>query len=287
MPLDQIDVDALPDDAHEMSFFDHIDELRGHIIRSVIAIMVVTIGVFAAKDFVFGTIIFGPKNPDFITYRVLCWFSHFIGAGEKICITPTPFDVQGVDIGEAFTLHITASMVLGIIVSFPYIFWEVWRFVRPGMRRKEATSTFTLIAVCSLLFFFGVAFGYFVIAPSGINFLAGYNLPGVVNQPRISSYVNYLILFVLPTGITFEMPVVVYFLAQLGIVSADGMRSWRRYAIVIILIVAAIITPGPDIMSQLLVGVPLYVLYEASVGIAAREDKKRAQRELLAETEGL
>ena len=243
------------------------------------------IGVFMAKDFVFGTIIFGPKSPDFITYRVLCWFSHAIGAGEKICITPTPFEVQGVDIGEAFTLHITASMVLGCILAFPYIFWEIWRFVRPGMRRKEATSTITLISVCSFLFFFGVAFGYFVIAPSGINFLAGYNLPGVINQPRISSYVNYLILFVLPTGITFEMPVVIYFLSQLGIVSAAGMRSWRRYAIVIILIVAAIITPGPDIMSQLLVGVPLYVLYEASVNIAAREDRKRAQKALLEESE--
>ncbi len=281
MPLDQIDVDNLPDDPRDMSFLDHLEELRWHILRALAAIVVVAIGVFFAKDFVFHNIIFGPKNADFVTYRALCWFSHTIGAGDKICITPTAFDVQGVDIGEAFTLHLMVSAVLGLIIAFPYVFWELWRFVRPGLRSGEASNIESVVAVCSLLFFFGVAFGYFVIAPSGINFLAGYQIPGVINQPRLSSYVNYLILFVLPPGITFELPVVVYFLAKVGVVSSKMMRDYRRHAIIVTLLVAAIITPGPDIMSQLLVGIPLYLLYEASVGVAANvERKKRAAEQI-------
>jgi sec-independent protein translocase protein TatC len=275
MALDQIDVDNLPDDEREMSFFEHIEELRWHIMRSLLAITVITIIVFCAKDFVFNTVIFGPRHADFPTYKILCWLSHYLGAGEKGCVTPIATTLKTIDMAEAFTMHFTVSIVLGFIVAFPYIFWEFWRFIRPGLRAGEANTAQGIVAVCSGLFFTGVAFGYFVIAPSGINFLMGYALPGVENDARLGSYINYMILFVLPSGLTFELPLVVYFLAKLGIVSSAGMREYRRYAIVITLIVAAIITPGPDVMSQMLVGVPLYLIYEASVLIAAREERKR------------
>jgi sec-independent protein translocase protein TatC len=273
--LDQIDVDNLPDDEREMSFFEHIEELRWHIMRSLLAVTVITVIVFCAKDFVFKTIIFGPRQPDFLTYRVLCWLSHYFGAGDTGCITPISTTLKTIDMAEAFTMHFTVSIALGFITAFPYIFWEFWRFIRPGLRAGEANSAQGVVAVCSGLFFLGVAFGYFVIAPSGINFLMGYTLPGVENDARLGSYINYMILFVLPSGLTFELPLIVYFLAKLGIVSSAMMREYRRYAIVITLIVAAIITPGPDVMSQMLVGVPLYMIYEASVLIAAREERKK------------
>jgi sec-independent protein translocase protein TatC len=275
--LDQVDIDNLPDNDHEMSFFDHLEELRWHIIRALIAIMIMTVVVFLSKEFIFDTIIFGPRHADFPTYRLVCWISHYLGAGDKGCVTPFAGTLKTIDMAEAFTMHFTVSIVLGFISTFPYIFWEFWRFIRPGLRINEASNARGIVAVCSALFFFGVAFGYFVIAPSGINFLMGYTLPGVENEARLGSYISYLILFVLPSGVTFELPLVVYFLAKLGIVSSASMREYRRYAVIITLIVAAIITPGPDVMSQMLVGVPLYLIYEASVLVAAREERRQAK----------
>ena len=282
MPLDQIDVDT--HDEHEMSFLDHLEELRWHILRSVVAVAVIALACFGFQGWIFDTVIFGPRHPNFATYVVTCWLSRTLGLGNGICLEPVKFEAQTTEMGEAFLLSMTVSLVLGFIVAFPYVFWEFWRFISPGLRMSERRRASSIIFWSSLLFFIGVLFGYFVVAPFGINFLTGYEIPGVVNQPKLASYVNYLILFVLPMGIVFELPLLTFFLAQLSIVTAKLMRSVRRYAVVIILLVAGIITPGPDIVSQLLVGIPLYALYEVSIIVAMRVERRRRLAGLAVET---
>ncbi len=274
MPLDQIDVDNLPDNAKEMSFLEHLEELRWHIIRSIIVVAIFAILAYINIDFLFEKVIFGPRYANFATYQFLCWLSHLAGLGEKLCIQPASSEVITTGIGEAFTMSLTVAMSIGLIAAFPYMFWEVWRFVRPGLKGVEANAASGIIFIGSFLFFLGVLFGYFVIAPAGINFLVGYKVMGVANKSTLDSYINYMLLFVLPPGATFELPLVTYFLARFGLVTADFMRKYRRYAILAVLIVAAIITPGPDIMSQVLVAIPLYLLYEASIAVAAKYYKK-------------
>lgn len=290
MPLDQIDVgddyykgdespQALPSGGKEMSFLDHLEELRWHIIRSLIAIVAVGITLFLLKDFVFGTVIFGPKNQDFLSYRLICALSNAVGLGDGMCFTPVAFTLETVDLGEQFLTHIKASFILGFIVAFPYVFFEFWRFISPGLYEKERKAVRGIVFICSFLFFLGVSFGYFVISPFAVNFLAGYQIADVATAPRLSSFVNYMIMFTAPAGIIFELPIVVYFLAKIGLVTASMMRSYRRHAIVIILMVAAIITP-PDVVTQLLIGIPLFVLYEISIVIAKRIERQQAAEEL-------
>ncbi|MEY4925694.1 MAG: hypothetical protein RI894_130, partial [Bacteroidota bacterium] len=226
-----------------MSFLDHLEELRWHIIRSLLVIVVFAVIAYINIDFLFEKVIFGPRYADFATYQFLCWFGHLAGLGEKICIQPATSEVITTGIGEAFTMSLTVAMSIGLIAAFPYIFWEAWRFVRPGLKGGEANAATGIIFIGSFLFFLGVLFGYFVIAPAGINFLVGYKVAGVANKSTLDSYINYMLLFVLPPGATFELPLVTYFLARFGLVTAEFMRKYRRYAILIVLIVAAIITP--------------------------------------------
>lgn len=260
----------------EMSFFDHLDELRKNILRSVVSIIIVGVVLFMLKDFVFDKIIFAAKNTQFASYRFTCWLSDALGMGESICLKPTNFTLITTQLGEAFILHLKVSVVGGFIVAFPYVFYEFWKFISPGLLPEEQKYTKGVVFVCSFLFLTGVLFGYFVISPFAINFLAGYGINEVSNTVTISSYVNYMIMFTLPTGLAFELPLVVYYLAKLGIVTPAFMRQYRRHAFVILLVLAAIITP-PDVITQVLIGMPLYFLYEVSIKIAAREEKKREQ----------
>jgi len=280
---DQIDVDqALPKGEKEMSFLDHLEELRWHLVRSILAIVVIAIVIFLAKDFVFHSIIFAPKYKDFITYRAICKLSHILGLGDSMCFFPPEFNFITPVLGELFITHIKTSIMLGVVLSFPYIFWEIWRFVRPGLYEKERNVTRGVVSICSILFLLGVLFGYFVISPFAVTFLAGYQIQGVTATPSLSSYVNYMIMFTVPAGLVFELPMVVYFLAKVGLVTADFMRRYRRHSIVIILTVAAIVTP-PDVMTQFLIGIPLYFLDEASIFIAVRIEKQQAAKELALE----
>lgn len=275
MPLDQQhEMERLQKERAEMSFFDHLSELRKHILRSVLAIGAFGVVAFMNKDLVFHTLIFGPRNPDFPTYRVLCGASHSFGLGDKMCISPVEFEILPRQLGEVLMQHLYVSFWLGFIVAFPVIFWEFWKFVSPGLHDHERRAVRGVVVICSLLFFLGVMFGYYVIAPFSINFLAGYTLDGVVMSPTLDSYVTYMTMFTLPTGLIFEMPIVAYFLAKIGLVGPAFLRSFRRYAIVAILIVAAIITP-PDVVSQTLVGIPLYLLYEVSILVVARVQRRR------------
>lgn len=266
-----------------MSFFDHISELRVHILRSALAIAVIGVVCFLNKDFVFNKVIFGPRHADFITYKLLCDFSHWSGAGEVMCFTPPVFNLITRQLGEVLMQHLYVSFWLGVILAFPFIFWEFWKFVRPGLLDSERRAVRGVVGICTALFLLGVSFGYFVIAPFSISFLAGYTLEGLEVSPTLDSYVTYMTMFTLPTGLIFEMPILAYFLAKIGLIGPAFLRNNRRQAIVVILIVAAIITP-PDVVSQTLVTIPLYGLYEASIIVVARVQRQREKEMAMAES---
>ncbi|TNE47189.1 MAG: twin-arginine translocase subunit TatC [Bacteroidetes bacterium] len=275
MALDQLhEAERIRQERGEMSFFEHIAELRRHILRSVVAIAVVGTVCFINKDFIFHTLIFGPRNPDFPTYQFLCHISQAIGLGEKLCFTPIEFTIITRQLGEILMQHLYVSFWLGFIGAFPFILWEFWKFIQPGLHESERRVVRGVVGICSLLFLVGVGFGYFVIAPFSINFLAGYSIDGAQVSPTLDSYVTYMTMFTIPTGLIFEMPVVAYFLTKIGVVGYRSLQSFRRHAVVVILIVAAIITP-PDVVSQTIVGIPLYFLYEVSILVSKRVQKRR------------
>ncbi len=252
----------------EMTFLDHLEELRWHIVRAVAALLVFAITVFMFKTFVFEEIIFAPKHSDFWTYRFICSLS------ELMCFGPPEFDLITRELGEQFFVHIKVSMWLGFILASPYVFWEVWRFIRPGLYDTERRAASGLVLICSLLFLTGVLFGYFVISPFAITFLAGYQVGAdAISSPTLASFVNYMTMFTLPVGFIFELPILVYFLARIGLLSAEFMKTYRRHAIIVILLLAAIITP-PDVLTQFLIGIPIFILYEISIVIARRTQQK-------------
>jgi len=273
MALDQVDVDNYEEQQEkEMSFLEHLEELRWHIVRSVVAIVVVGIVSFLIPNVIFDKIIFGPKNDWFLSYKAICNLSELLGMGTDLCITPKEFQVIATELGERFIVHIKVSMMFGFVAAFPYVFYQFWSFIAPGLHDKERKAASGVVFVCSFLFITGVLFGYFVISPFAINFLVGYEINDVASTVTLSSYVSYMIMFTIPTGIVFELPVVVYFLAKVGLVTAEFMKSYRRHAFVVILVLAAFITP-PDVVTQFLIGIPLYILYEISIVIAKRVQK--------------
>lgn len=272
MPLDQYQEE---EEEGGMSFLDHLEALRWHLFRSVSAILIFTVMAFIAKSFVFGIVILGPSKVDFVTYRWLCSVSDYFGI-PALCIDELPFTIQSRQMTGQFSMHVTSSLVVGFIASFPYVFWEVWRFISPGLYDQEKNAARGAVFFVSMLFFLGAAFGYFILSPLSINFLSNYQLdPSILNEFDISSYVSTLTMLVLASAIMFQLPVVVYFLAMSGLVTSKMLKSYRRHSIVVILILAAIITP-PDVISQILIAMPILVLYEAGIQIAKRLEKKRA-----------
>lgn len=267
MALDQVDVDKLGKTGQvEMSFLDHLEALRWHLLRSIVAIVVCGIVVFMAKDFVFDVVIFGPRQADFITYRVMCALS------ETLCFEPPEFQIITRDLAEKFLVHFKSSIVLGFVVAFPYVFWEIWSFVKPALYEKEQKSARGVVFSCSILFLLGVLFGYYVLSPFSISFLAGYEVAGIMATPTLASYLSYMVMFTLPIGLIFELPIVVFFLTTAGILTPETMRKQRKMAFLITLIIAAIITPA-DALTMFLVGLPLYFLYEVSIIISGRAHK--------------
>jgi sec-independent protein translocase protein TatC len=269
-------LDQITDEEEEgMSFLDHLEALRFHLLRSIAAILILTVVAFLAKDIVFGIIILGPSKVDFVTYRVLCEISNYLGV-SALCIDELPFTIQSRQMTGQFTMHMTSSFVVGFIASFPYVFWEIWRFISPGLYDKEMNAARGAVLFVSALFLMGAAFGYFILSPLSINFLANYQLdPTILNEFDITSYVTTLTMLVLASAIMFQLPVVIYFLSMSGLVSSKMLREYRKHSIVVILVISAIITP-PDVFSQLLIAMPILVLYEVGIGIAKRLEKKRA-----------
>ncbi|GEO05984.1 Sec-independent protein translocase protein TatC [Adhaeribacter aerolatus] len=252
---------------HEMSFIDHLEELRWHIVRALASIVVFAVGAFMAKTFVFHDVILGPSRTDFYTYRKLCQLGNYLG-NKDLCIDKISFTLQSREMSSQFTTHITVSLIIGLILAFPYAFWEIWRFIEPGLYPNERKNSRGAVFFVTILFLIGVFFGYFIAAPLSINFLASYTVdPSILNEFDLSSYIGTLTRMTLACGIMFELPMIVYFLAKAGIASPELMRLYRRHAIVVILIVAALISP-PDVLSMTIFALPLIGLYEVSILIA-------------------
>jgi sec-independent protein translocase protein TatC len=265
-------------DEKEMSFIDHLEELRWHIIRGVIAILVVTIAAFIAKDFVIGTLLMGPSKSDFWTYRALCEFAQLVRT-PSLCIEELPFELVSRKLSSQFMTHISVSFAAGLIVGFPYLFWEIWRFVKPGLYSKERKASRGATLAVSILFLSGVLFGYYIITPISVHFFSTYVVyEGLQNLFDLSSYISMITMIVFGSGFLFQLPVVVYFLAKVGLISSAWMKKYQRHAIIVILIIGAMITP-PDPFSQLLVALPLMLLYQLSIVIARRIEKRKAKKE--------
>lgn len=260
----------------EMGFFDHLEALRWHLIRSAIAIVLCASVVGYFYDFVFEEIILGITSKDFITYKVLCKAGEYFQLKDAICIDKDiPLVLQNLTMFGQITLLIQYSIIIGLVLAFPYIVFELWRFVLPALSEEQEKKTSRIILACSGFFFIGVAFCYFVIIPFSVNFAVSFSLSDKIkNDFTIESYIDFFTVMLLALGTVFELPMVVYFLSRIGILSATTMRKARRYAIVIILIVSGVITPSPDVFTQCLVAVPIYVLYEFSILIAARNARK-------------
>ena len=264
------------DPAGDMSFVDHLEELRWHLIRSVIAILVGAIIIFIYASEVVDKVLFAPAYKSFITYEWLCKASHFVGLGDAICLAGVEPRFQSNAMTGQFISTFTIAFVGGFIIAFPYVFWEFWRFVRPALSQKELRKTRGVIFWVSFLFFLGVAFGYFILTPFMINFYFGYTLsPLIVNLPTFSDYLENLIYTTVGIGLLFQLPLLVMVLARIGIVTGSFLRRYRRHAIVIILIAAAIITPTTDPFSLGIVFVPLWLLFEASIVIASRINREQ------------
>lgn len=273
---------AEPKNEGEMSFLDHLEALRWHIVRSVSAIAVGAVLAFIYKDFVFDRVIFGPKNPDFITYRVFCKLSLALGLDDSYCISEMPIQIINTDMGGQFSTHLWVSFITGLIVAFPYIVFEIYRFIKPALYSNERRYANAGIFYTSILFLLGVSFGYFVIAPLSVNFLANYSVSKEVgNYINLSSFISTVTMVTIACGVLFELPIFIYFLSKIGLVSAATLRKYRKHSMVGILIAAAIITP-PDIASQIIVAIPLGLLYELGILISVGVERKR-----LAETKAV
>jgi sec-independent protein translocase protein TatC len=259
-----------------MSFLEHLEVLRWHLIRAVLAVFVFAIAAFVFYDIIFDTILLAPKNVDFFTNRMFALVADYTGI-DSLRINTTPFQIININMAGQFATHITVSLVIGLIAGFPYLFFEFWRFVRPALYSTEKKHASGSIFYTSFLFALGVSFGYYVITPLSVHFLGSYNVSSqVMNQINLTSYISTITSIVLASGIIFELPILIFFLSKIGLVSPEFLRKYRKHSIVLILILSAIITP-PDIFSQVLVCLPLLVLYEVGIGISKRIQKQKAK----------
>lgn len=252
----------------EMSFLDHLEELRWLLVRSTTAVIIMAFVTYFISDYLFDTIIFGPTRATFFTYRYFCELSHQLGFADSICITEMPFIIQNTEMEGQVNIFVWMCILAGFILSFPYILWEVWKFISPALYEKEKKNARVFIFTSSLLFFMGVLFGYFVVIPMSVNFVATFTVSDVVkNQFTLDSYIGMVKTSILASGLFFELPIIIYFLTKLGLVTPEFLRKYWKYAVVIILIVAAIVTP-PDVVSQTIVAIPMLLIYEVSILIS-------------------
>lgn len=269
-------VEKIDAEEKDMSFIDHLEELRWHIIRSIASMFVFAILTFIFSRFIFDYIILAPKSDNFFTYQAFCGLSTWLGLGKVMCMTPSAFEIINFEMAGQFLTDLKISVILGFIISFPYIFWEIWRFIAPGLYENERSATRGLVFYASALFITGILFGYFVLTPFSINFFVSYEVSSQVNNTiALASYISLLSTIVLASGIMFELPMVVYLLSKIGIVTPSMMRTYRKHAIVVIIIIAAIITPA-DVWTQVLVSIPVYFLYELSIFISAAVQPKNS-----------
>lgn len=253
---------------NEMSFLDHLEELRWHLIRATMGVLIIGLVAFFMKEFIFETVLFGPKKPDFPTYKLFCNLSQMLGFNDAFCGTEPLFRIQSREMAGQFSAHVWTSIWAGLILGFPYVLYEIWKFIGPGLHENERKNARGFIFTASLLFFSGVLFGYYIVAPLSINFLGGYTVSSeVFNDIDLSSYTATVRVSVLSCGLIFELPIIVYFLTKVGLVTPEILKKYRKISLVIVLILSAIITP-PDVASQVVVAVPIMVLYQISIAIS-------------------
>lgn len=254
----------------EMSFLGHLEALRWHLVRAVTVVMTLALVLFFFKEFLFDGVLLAPKNPSFLTYKILCHLSEKLNMGADLCITEIPFTLISTDLSAQFTTHMWVAFIAGLICGFPYVVWEIWRFIKPALHEKEQNYAKGIVFYTSFLFLTGVLFGYYVITPMTVNFLGSYQVSAEVkNTISLDSFISTVTTMTLISGIIFELPILVYFLTKIGVLTPSFMRTYRRHAVVIILIIAAVITPTSDATTLILVALPLYILYEVSIFVSA------------------
>ena len=254
----------------EMSFLEHLEDLRWHLLRSIVAILIAALAAFLAKNFVFDVLLFGPKKTDFLTYRLLCQASNFLGFDDSFCISELPFRIQSRTMAGQFSAHIWTSITLGFVVAFPYVIYQFWKFISPGLYSYERKTASGFISISSLLFFIGVLFGYYVVTPLSIRFLGTYTVSAeIFNDFDLNSYTALIRASVLASGLIFELPILVYFLTKIGLITPELMRKYRKISLIMVMFLSAVITP-PDVASQIIVAIPVLILYELSIFISKR-----------------
>lgn len=266
----------------DMGFVDHLEALRWHVVRSLIAVMIIAVILFLNIDWIFDHVIFGPMRADFISYTGLCRLSHYLHMGDALCMPPPNVKMQVTSFGSQFMTSISVSFIGGFIVAFPYVFWELWRFIKPALSPKEVNNTRGSILFVTFFFACGISFGYFLLAPFTFSFLSNFKL-GSINaletKPTLDDYMENMIDIIIGAGLAFQLPVISYVLTKIGLINANFLQSYRKYAYLMILVVAAVITPSPDWMSQAIVATPLFILYELSIIISAYVEKQRIKRD--------
>ena len=283
MPLDQssyIDYHDHEDEEEkhsgkEMSFLEHLEELRWHLIRSIAALLIFTIGAFIFMPTIYTKVVIAPIRLDFWTYRMMCKLGNAVNI-EGLCVKKLEMTLINSELSGQFMMAMTSAGIIGLLFTFPYIFWELWRFIKPGLKAKEVKAAQGAVFYVTALFFTGVLFGYYIVSPMTINFLANFELNADIKKLiDISSYISILATLTLACGIAFQLPIAIYVLTKVGIIGPNFMRTYRKHAAVVILIVAAVITPSPDMVSQLVVAVPLYFLYEVSIWVSVSVERNK------------
>lgn len=260
-----------------MTFIEHLDALRAHLFRAAIATAIGGIFIAVYKDFIVQRVLLGPTRPDFPTYTFLCNLSNKLGFGNKFCMQEIHLEMQSTTLTGQFDVYLDVIIIGGFVVAFPYILWQFWKFVKPALSKNELSNSRGVIFWVSLLFFIGIFFGYFVLSPYTVNFFANFSLDSKIkNIPTISSYFNTVLPLTLGCGLAFQLPLILFFLAKVGIVSATSLRNFRKYAILTIVVITGIICP-PDMFSQIICSIPIILLYEISIVVCRRVEKKENQ----------
>lgn len=278
MPLDQ------PDENHplekNMSFFEHIDELRKHLMRSILIIVILAVIAFIYVDKIF-LLVTWPLDNDFWTYRKVCELSQYLYHDNRLCFSQMVYTKQNIELTGQFMMAFKIAIISGLIVAMPFVIWELWRFIKPALSSKEAKSTRGFVFYTAFLFFTGVLFCYFIVVPMALQFLVTFKLsPEIQNVYTITNIVNFNTFFVLACGLVFELPLLIYVLTRIGIVNTKFLRKNRRYAAIIIIILAGLLTPSPDFVSQLILGLPLYGLYELGIAVSRRAENRKEKESL-------
>jgi sec-independent protein translocase protein TatC len=259
----------------EMTFWEHLEELRWHLFRAVLVLLALAVAAFIMRDFIFNEIILAPKENDFLTYQALCKLGRWLSV-EALCIGTVPLEIVNIRMSGQFVTHIYVSMMAALVVALPYLLWEIWSFIRPALLPKEKKYSRGAVLASTLLFFMGVMFSYYLIVPLTINFFSSYQVSEeVTNTIALNSYISTVVSVTLATGLVFELPIIVFFLSRIGVLTPAFMKKNRKYVLVILLTISAIITP-PDIFSQILVCIPLLGLYEVSILISARVARSKS-----------